>query len=189
MAVAVEERDVGAIIVHGCLGGVAAGLVLGATAIVSTVALGGSASIPFRFVAAFAVGAEAFGPDFPAAAALLLGATIHFGLSGLYGVVFVALLALTFQLSARAWLLVVYGSLFAFSVWEVNFLAAVPVFFPYLAPQLDLATQLWNGIVSYVLVYGPALGVYAAITRPGVVGDWRDVGPPAGTYGPQPEEG
>lgn len=189
VAVAVEERKLGAVIGHGCLGGVAAGLVLGATAIGSTVALGGSASIPFRFVAAFAVGAEAFGPEFPVAAALLLGATIHFALSALYGVVFVALLALTFQLSARAWLLIVYGALFAFSVWEVNFLAAVPVFFSYLADQLDLATQLWNGIVSYVGVYGPALGVYVAMTRPGVVGDWRGVGPPAGTYAPRSEEG
>lgn len=189
MAVIVEERKVGTVVVHGCLGGLAAGLVLGATAIVTTVALGGSASIPFRFVAAFAVGPEAFTPDFSVAAALLLGATVHFSLAALYGVVFVALLALTFQLSARAWLLVVYGSLFAFAVWEVNFLAAVPVFFPYLADQLGLATQLWNGIVSYVVVYGPALGLYVAFARPGVVGDWRRVGPPAGVYGPRSEEG
>jgi hypothetical protein len=184
LAVTVEERNVGPALVHGCLGGIAAGLVLGITAIVSTVALGGSASTPFRFVAAFAVGPKAFASDFPVAAAVLLGATVHVGLSALYGVVFVSLLTLTFQLSARAWLLVVYGSLFAFSIWEVNFLAVVPILFPYLADRLDLATQLWSGIVSYCFAYGPALGTYVAVTRPGVVGDWRrSVGAPAGTYG------
>jgi len=184
VAVIVEERDMGAVFVHGCLGGVAAGLVLGVTAIVSTVALGDSASDPFRFVAAFVVGDDAFSSDFSLLAALLLGSTIHFALSALYGIVFVALLALTFQLSARAWLLVLYGAAFAFSVWEVNFLAAVPLSFPYLAGRLDLGTQLWNGVVSYCLVYGPALGVYVALVRPGVIDSWRGRSAPGGTFTP-----
>lgn len=184
MAPTVEERDAGTVIVHGSLGGLAAGLVLGATAIVSTMALGGGVSVPFRFVAAFAVGPEAFAADFPVAAALLLGATIHFALSAAVGVLFVGALALTFQLSARWWLLIAYGSAFAFAVWEINFLAAVPALFPELVGRLDLATQLWNGIVSYVGVYGPALGVYVALVRPGVVGEWRALHAPAGTYTP-----
>jgi hypothetical protein len=182
VAVTVEEPKAGSVIAHGCLGGLAAGLVLGATAIVSTIFLGGSASIPFRFVAAFVVGPVAFTSDFPVAAAVLLAVVVHLCLSALYGVVFIALLALAFQLSARTWLLVLYGSLFAFAVWEINFLAAVPIFFPYLAARLDLATQLWTGIASYCLAYGPALGAYVAVMRPGVVGDWRDVGAPAGTF-------
>ena len=67
-------------------------------------------------------------------------------------------------------------------VWEVDFLAIVPTFFPYLAGQLDLATQLWNGIISHLFVYGPALGIYVIVVRPGVIDDWRAVGPPAGTF-------
>lgn len=182
MTPTVEERDAGTVVVHGSLGGLAAGLVLGTTAIVSTMALGGAASVPFRFVAAFAVGPQAFAADFPVAAALLLGGTIHLTLSAVVGVLFVGALALTFQLSARWWLLMLYGSAFAFAVWEVNFLAAVPALFPDLVGRLDLATQLWNGIVSYVLVYGPTLGVYVALVRPGVVGEWRALHAPAGTF-------
>jgi hypothetical protein len=103
-------------------------------------------------------------------------------------VLFLGLLSLTYQLSARPWLLIIYGALFAFGVWEVNFLAAVPTFFPFLAGRLDVATQVWTGIVSYVLVYGPALGLYVAIVRPGVVGDWHAVGAPAGTFEQPPAD-
>jgi len=184
VAVTVEDPKVGVVVVYGCLGGLAAGLVLGVAAIASAVFLGHGPWDPFRFVAALAVGPEAFAPDFPVAAAVLLGAIVHMSLSVIYGVVFVAVLALIFQLSARAWLLILYGSLFAFAIWEINFLAIVPVFFPYLAVRLTLATQFWSGIASYCLAYGPALGVFVAITRPGVVGGWRDVGAPAGTYVP-----
>jgi hypothetical protein len=94
----------------------------------------------------------------------------------------VGLLALTYQLSARPWLLIIYGAVFGFSVWEIDFLAAVPAFFPYLAGRLDVATQVWTGILSYVLIYGPVLGLYIGLVRPGVVDDWHAVGPPAGTF-------
>lgn len=190
MAVIVERRDVDTVVVHGSLAGLAAGLVLGATAVIISTALSESAWMPFRFAAAFVVGPDAFNADFPLGAALLLGVAIHFTLSALLGVLFVGVLALSYQLSARSWLLIIYGAAFAFGVWEVNFLAIVPTFFPYLSGQLDLATQVWNGIVSYVVIYGPVLGLYVAIVRPGVIGDWHAVGPPAGTYvqPPGPEQ-
>ena len=44
--------------------------------------------------------------------------------------VFLSALALTFQLSARSWLIVLYGVVFALTVWEVNFLAVLPVIAP-----------------------------------------------------------
>ena len=182
VAVVVERRDIDTVVVHGSLAGLAAGLALGATAVIGSLALGGSASTPFRFASAFVVGPEAFRSDFPLGVAVLLGTVIHFALAALFGVLFVGLLSLIYQLSARPWLLIVYGALFAFGVWEIDFLAAVPTFFPFLTGRLDVATQLWTGIVSYVLIYGPALGLYVAIVRPGVVGDWRAVGPPAGTF-------
>lgn len=190
MAVIVERRDVDTVVVHGSLAGLAAGLVLGAAAVVSSAILVGSAWMPFRFAAAFVVGPHAFDRDFPLAITVLLGSVIHFTLAALFGVLFVGLLALTYQLSARSWLLIIYGSAFAFGIWEVNFLGAVPSLFPFLSGRLDLATQLWTAIVSYVLIYGPALGLYVALVRPGVIGDWHAVGPPAGTYAPprDPEE-
>ncbi len=190
MAVIVERRDVDTVVVHGSLAGLAAGLVLGVAAVVSSTILVGSAWMPFRFAAAFVVGPHAFDRDFPLAITVLLGSVIHFTLAALFGVLFVGLLALTYQLSARSWLLIIYGSAFAFGIWEVNFLGAVPSLFPFLSGRLDLATQLWTAIVSYVLIYGPALGLYVALVRPGVIGDWHAVGPPAGTYAPprDPEE-
>ena len=212
------------------LAGLLAGLVLGVSAVIVSLLAQGSALLPFRFATAFVVGPVAFEDAFPAASAILLGLAIHFSLSAIYGIVFVGALALLYQLSARSWLLVIYGAVFGFTVWEVNFLAAVPAVFPFLAGRLDVPTQVWNGLVSYVLIYGPVLAVwlsrttsllwgffaigtgmlfarsgsgvivlinqvgsafygpvlavYVARVRPGVVGDWHAVGPPAGTWRP-----
>lgn len=182
LAVIVERRDIDTVVVHGVLAGLLAGLLLGVSAIVASLVLQGSALLPFRFASAFVVGPAAFGNDVPALTAILLGLAIHFTLSAIFGTVFVGGLSLTYQLSARAWLLIIYGTVFGFGVWEINFLAAVPALFPFLAGRLDLSTQVWNGIISYVLIYGPLLGLYVARVRPGVVDDWHAVGPPADTF-------
>ena len=184
MAVIVEKRDIVTVMVHGSLAGLVAGLALGVTTVAGSVVLSGSAFAPFRFAAAFVAGPEALNPDFPLGAAILLGGAIHFSLAALFGVLFIGLLSLTYQLSARRWLLVVYGSVFGFGIWEVNFLVAVPTFFPYLVDRIDFAIQLWNGVLSYVFIYGPILGAYVVLVRPGVIGDWRAVGPPAGIFVP-----
>jgi hypothetical protein len=184
MPVIVEKRDIDTVVVHGSLAGLFAGLILGVTTVIASLALTHSAFWPFRFAASFIAGPAALEPAFPLGAALLLGSAIHFALAALFGVVFVGLLTVTYQLSARSWLLLLYGSLFGFVIWEVDFLVAVPTLFPYLVDRIDLATQLWNGVLSYVLIYGPALGAYVIAVRPGVIGDWRAVGPPAGTFVP-----
>lgn len=182
MTVRVEKRDIDVVVMHGSLAGLLAGLVLGVTTVVVSLVLTGSAAMPFRFAASFIAGADAFDPAFPLGAALLLGSAIHFVLASVLGVLFVGLLAVTFQLSARSWLLILYGSVFGFGIWEVNFLVAVPTFFPFLAARIDVATQLWNGVLSYVLIFGPVLAAYVIVVRPGVIDDWRAVGPPAGTF-------
>jgi hypothetical protein len=188
MTVTVEQRDIDTVVVHGSLAGLLAGLVLGVTTIFTTLVLTGSASWPFRFAASFVAGADALDPGFPLGAALLLGSAIHFGLAAVFGVVFVGLLALTYQLSARSLLLILYGSVFGFGLWEIDFLVAVPTFFPFLVGRIDFATQLWNGVLSYVFVYGPVLGAYVIVFRPGVIDDWRAVGPPAGTFAAPDDE-
>ena len=187
-AVMVERRDIDTVVVHGSLAGLAAGLMLGLATVTGTLILSGSAWLPFRFASAFVVGPDALEPAFPLAAAVPLGLAIHFSLSALFGVLFVGLLSSTFQLSARRWLLMAYGAAFGFGIWEVDFLAAVPTFFPYLVDQLDLATQIWVGIAAYVLVFGPVLGLYVAIVRPGVIDDWTLAGAPAGTFRPTPPD-
>jgi hypothetical protein len=97
---------------------------------------------------------------------------IHALLSVLFGVTFLGALALTFQLSARPGLLLVYGVVFALAVWEVNFMAVLPVIAPGLRGRIDLATQLWNGLLSYCLIYGPLLAVYVIVVRPGTLERW-----------------
>lgn len=181
--VIVERREIDTIVVHGSLAGLVAGVALGLVAVGGSVLAGGSIADPFRFATALAVGAEALEPDFSASVAFLAGAAIHLAISAILGVAFVGALALAFQLSARPWLLIVYGALFAFTVWEISFLAVVPALFGWLEGHLDLGTQLRN-LAAYVVIHGPALGAYVAIVRPGVVDDWRQVGAPAGTWTP-----
>ena len=170
--VMVERRDTWELVSHGTLAGLIAGLGLGFIAIVACTVQRGDPLLPFDFAAAIVIGREALAPTFPSAASLALGTVIHLLLSVLFGVTFLTALALTFQLSARSPLLLLYGVLFALLVWEVNFLAVLPLIAPDLRGRVDLATQLWNGIPSYSLVYGPLLGVYVMLVRPGTLDRW-----------------
>lgn len=172
MAVQVERRDPWELVSHGTFAGLLAGVGLGFVAIVASTALRGDPWLPFHFAVAIVVGPEALGPTFPVAASLALGAVLHILLSVLFGVIFLGALALTFQLSARPLLMLLYGVVFAFVVWEVNFLAVLPLIAPELRGHIDLATQLWSGIVSYCLVYGPLLAAYVIRVRPGTLDRW-----------------
>ncbi len=170
--VRVERRDPWEVVRHGTLAGLIAGLGLGCVAIVASTVLRGDPGLPFDFATAIVVGPEALAPTFPVAASLALGMVIHALLSVLVGVTFLGALALTFQLSARPGLLLVYGVVFALAVWEVNFMAVLPVIAPGLRGRIDLATQLWNGLLSYCLIYGPLLAVYVIVVRPGTLERW-----------------
>jgi len=157
---------------HGARAGLVAGVALGAVEIAASTILRQDPWLPFDFAAALMVGSEALSPAFPLAASLALGTILHVLLSIIFGVGFMGGLALAFQLSARPSLMVLYGMLFGVGVWEVNFLAVLPVIAPELTRRLDLATQLWNGIASYCLVYGPVLAAYVIWVRPGVLDQW-----------------
>lgn len=170
--VPVERRDLLELAVHGVRAGLVAGLVLGLIEIALSTMLRGDPWLPFDFAVAILVGPEALAQTFPVSASVALGAMIHVLLSAVFGIAFLAGLALTFQLSARPWLMVFYGAAFAVMVWEVNFLAVLPVIAPKLRGQLDLATQVWNGVLSYCLVYGPTLATYVIWVRPGVLDRW-----------------
>lgn len=178
--VPVERRDPGTVLKHGALAGLVAGLVLGAVEIVASIALDRDPWLPFDFAAAIVVGPEALEPGFSHIASVVLGTTVHLLLSIGWGVAFLTGLALTFQLSARAPLMVLYGVLFGVTVWEIDFMAVLPVIAPDVAGRLDVATQLWNGIVSYCLVYGPVLAAYVIRVRPGVLDRWWETDPAGG---------
>jgi hypothetical protein len=166
---------------HGARAGLIAGLALGVVEIGASFVLRADPWLPFAFAAAIIVGPDALAPTFPLAASLTLGMVIHVLLSLVFGVVFVAGLALTFQLSARPWLILVYGMLFGVTVWEIDFLAVLPVIAPELTGRLDFATQVWNGILSYCLVYGPTLAAYVIRVRPGMLDRWWRVDEPEAT--------
>ena len=168
----VERRDAWEVATHGARGGLLAGVALGVVEIAAATVLSGEPWLPFDFAAALIVGPEALAPAFPRAASMALGTVLHVLLSIVFGMAFLAGLALTFQLSARPALMVLYGMLFAVAVWEVNFLAVLPVIAPELAGRPDLAMQLSNGVLSYCLVYGPSLGLYIIAVRPGVLDLW-----------------
>lgn len=168
----VERRDRWEVVRHGAFAGLWAGFALGSAEIVASTALRGDPWLPFDFAVAIVVGPDALAPAFPVAASVALGTVIHTFLSVLFGVMFLGALALTFQLSARSWLIALYGVVFALTVWEVNFLAVLPLIAPTLKGRIDLATQLWNGIVSYSLVYGPVLAAYVVWIRPGMLDRW-----------------
>jgi len=53
-----------------------------------------------------------------------------------------------------------------------SFLALLPLVAPGLTGRVDLATQLWNGLASYGLIYGPLLAGYVVRVRPGVLDRW-----------------
>jgi hypothetical protein len=168
----VERRDPWEVAIHGTRAGLLAGVALGLVEIVASTLLRDDPWLPFDFAAALIVGPEALAPAFPLAASLALGTVLHVLLSIVFGVGFIGGLALTFQLSARPSLIVLYGMLFGVTVWEVNFLAVLPVIASTLTGRLDLTTQLWNGILSYSLVYGPALAAYVLWVRPGTLDRW-----------------
>jgi hypothetical protein len=168
----VERRDSWELVTHGAHAGLLAGAALGAVEIAASTILKNDPWLPFDFAAALIVGPEALTPAFPLGASLALGTVLHVLLSIVFGVVFLAGLALTFQLSARPSLMVLFGMSFGAAVWEIDFLAVLPVIAPELTGRLNLATQLWNGIVSYCLVYGPMLAAYVIWVRPGVLDHW-----------------
>lgn len=172
VGVAVERRDSWEVAMHGARAGLLAGATLGLVEIAASTMLRHGPRLPFDFAAAIVVGPEALLPAFPLAASLVLGTVLHVLLSITFGVAFLGGLALTFQLSARPLLMVLYGTLFGVAVWEINFLAVLPAIAPELTARLDLATQLWNGIVSYSLVYGPVLATYVIWVRPGMLDRW-----------------
>lgn len=175
--VPVERRDAWEVVTHGARAGVLAGLSLGAVEIAISALLRSNPWLPFDFASAIFVGPAALAPGFPVGASVALGTAIHLLLSVAFGVVFIGGLALTYQLSARPPLMLLYGALFGLAVWEVDFMGILHLVRPELAGRLDLATQLWNGIASYGLVYGPVLAAYVIRFRPGVLDRWWSVAP------------
>ncbi len=175
VGIMVEERDWSAVLKHGALAGVLAGITLGLAQFVISAAFQESALTPFRLVCALIFGSPIRVNTMSNAWIILTGGSIHLLISILFGVIFAAVLSLGWQLSARRWVLIAYGALFGFLLYEVSFLAVLPAFYPGLEAWFDLENQLTKGIAAYALVYGPTLAIYLSVTRPGVRAPWANV--------------
>lgn len=173
VGIMVEEPRWQGLLRHGVGAGLCGGVALGVAQGVISLLRHEDVLASLRLVAYIAVGPAALRDGAHTAWLLMIGVTLHFFLATLFGALFVALLALTYQLSARSWVLVACGFLFGFLLWEVNFLAVLPGLYPRLTADVGLANQLWKGLFAYSAVYGPALALYVAATRPGVVASWR----------------
>ena len=183
MAVIVEKRDIDSVVVHGSIAGLIAGLVLGVTTVIGSVLLTGSASWPFRFAASFIAGPDALDPAFPLGAALLLGSAHPFRAGGCFrGRVCRPACP---DLPALGPSVVADRSMARSSASGSGRSTSSSPSRPssrFSSDGSTSATQLWNGVLSYVFIYGPVLAVYVIAVRPGVIDDWRAVGPPAGTF-------
>lgn len=173
VGITVEERRWQEVIPHGIAAGIVASIALGLVQLAIAVARGEGALTPFRQVASLVLGPDTLQSGSSTAVVIVVGSALHFALGALFGTIFVAGLAVAFQLSARSWMQLGYGSLFGFLLWEINFLAALPALYPDLSSRIEFAGQIWKGIVAYTLVYGPALGLYVIARRPGVLSDWK----------------
>lgn len=159
----VEQRPVGSLLLHSIVGGIVAGVVFIVAEMVMALVMGGALVDPLRLIGTIVFGAEARSPTYPLATAVISGAIVHLVLSAIYGVIFVYLLVALGQRHASAPLLLLYGSLFGFALWIVNFLIIAPIFWP----QFTTVDQFWNGFVAYTFFYGTVIGGYAASVRPG----------------------
>jgi hypothetical protein len=176
VATLVEVRRPTELFRHGAIAGAVAAITMATEEMIATTLLGGKASDPFRLVTSTVFRQPALSPELSLWIVLLVGGVIHLVLSVLFGLVFVWLVAALYQLSARAPLLLLYGVLYGFALWELNVLTVLPLLFPQVAPLFGLANQVLNGIVAYALFYGLVLGAYLALARPGVVADWKRSG-------------
>lgn len=127
---------------------------------------------PFRLVCSLVLGSPVQTKTMANTLVILIGGGMHFIIAIIFGMLFAAVLSLLWQISARRWVLIAYGAMFGFFLYEVSFLAVLPVSYPRLERWFDLKNQLTKGIAAYALVYGPTLAIYLSITRPGVRAPW-----------------
>ncbi len=172
VGITVEERDWTTVLKHGALAGLLGGLTLGLAQLIISLAFGESAMTPFRLVSSLVLGSPLRTKSMSNALVILIGGGMHFIIAILFGMLFAAVLSLFWQISARRWVLLAYGAMFGFFLYEVSFLAVLPVFYPGLERWFDLKNQLTQGIAAYALIYGPTLAIYLSITRPGVRAPW-----------------
>ncbi|MCI0485850.1 MAG: DUF1440 domain-containing protein [Blastocatellia bacterium] len=151
-----------AILMHGMLLGIIAGLIFAMAEMMINALLGKSFLDPLRLIGSMGLSTRALDPDYSFVAAGAVGLIIHLILSAIYGVIFVGMIGLTGQLNASSRAMLIYGWLFGLALWIVNFMIIAPAAFR----QFTEVDQLWNGLVAHTFFFGTVLGALTAVSRP-----------------------
>jgi len=143
----------GGIIGRGAMAGVVAGLVFAAfEMIVSAVLMGASAFfMPLRMIGAIALGPAALGPDYSLLAVGFTGVAVHMALAVLYGIIFAALVS--FRTPTRT-STVLFGTLYGFLLWLINFYIIAPNAFPWFLESNPVVQ-----FVAHTFFFGTVLGL------------------------------
>lgn len=158
----IEKKSTGHLFWQGIAGGLIAGILFAMGEMILNVFMGKPFLGPLKLISSIVLGKQALTPTYPLASAVIVGLIVHMGMSMIFGLIFIFLLSAVRQVQASTGRLLVYGSLFGFALWVVNFLILAPVLFP----QFTQVNQFWNGFFAHTFFFGTAIGGYVASTKP-----------------------
>ncbi len=145
------------LLLHGVLGGLLAGSLIGVFEIVAALLFARDIWLPFRMVSAMTLGPQALTPEHPLGPIILTGLAIHIVLSAIFGIAFEALLYLLPVVSSSSSSTNIAASLFGLLLWWVNFYLIAPLFSWLWFP---LNANMLVQFVAHAFVFGLALGTY-----------------------------
>ena len=152
---------------QGAIGGVLGGILFALVEVATSVATSLSPADPFRVIASMVLESGAIAPGGPWDAAATTGLALHFLLSVLYGVVLVAIVAVTRVAEIPRSMFLLLGIVYAMVLWTVNFLIVAPAMFP----EGGLGGVFQLGFALAHPAYGLGLGGYLAAVRRQEEGD------------------
>lgn len=138
--------------------GIFAGIAFLAAAMLFNVMLGRSMMGPPRLVASIALGTEVLNPSYSLMRAFGVGGLLHFGLSVIYGIIFMGVVNIYRPFSLQRTEGVVAGVIYGTVLWIVNFFMIAPVLFP----QFLTLNMFWHGFVTHALIFGTIMGWLAS---------------------------
>ena len=140
--------------------GVLAGLIFGAGEVIATAWMGRPAILPLRLFASILLGRQALATT-PAGTAVVLGIVTHLILSGIFGLVYGALLGRQPAERTTSWgNQAAYGALFGLALWVVNFQIIARVFYPWFLNQPQFLQA-----VAHAAFFGLPLALFCAASE------------------------
>jgi uncharacterized membrane protein YagU involved in acid resistance len=154
----IQDRNTGAWIKYGAVGGFIAGIAFAMFEMIMAVVLDGTSAFwnPLRMIGATVLGKEALSPDYGLVTAAVTGMMVHMMLSAIFGIVFAIGIAVLPNLARSRGALIIAASLYGLLLWVVNFYVIAPVagwnWFP------DMTEPLVQ-FVAHTFLFGTVLGL------------------------------